>query len=115
MYPGLHSSIRLDTLKPMNAFHRSDEFDAWLAALKDKIGRARIVLRIRSAEHGNFGDCEPVGEGVSEMRIHFGPGYRIYFTRRGEVLCLLLLGGNKTSQKRDIKRAIEMARALHKE
>lgn len=99
----------------MNAFHRSDEFDAWLAALKDKIGRARIALRIRSAEHGNFGDCEPVGEGVFEMRIHFGPGYRVYFTRRGEVLYLLLLGGDKSSQKRDIKRAIEMTRALDKE
>ena len=99
----------------MNTFYRSDEFDAWLAALKDKTGRARIALRIRSAEHGNFGDCEPVGEGVSEMRIHFGSGYRVYFTRRGEVLYLLLLGGDKSSQKRDIKRAIEMARALDKE
>lgn len=99
----------------MNTFLRSDEFDTWLAALKDNIGRARIALRIRSAEHGNFGDCEPVGDGVSEMRIHFGPGYRVYFTRRGEVLYLLLLGGNKSSQKRDIKRAIDMARDLGKE
>lgn len=99
----------------MNIFHRSDEFDTWLAALKDKVVRARIALRIRSAEHGNFGDSEPVGEGVSEMRIHFGPGYRVYFTRRGEVLYLLLLGGDKSSQKRDIKRAIEMARAFDQE
>lgn len=99
----------------MNTFLRSDEFDAWLAGLKDKVGRARIALRIRSAELGNFGDCEPVGEGVSEMRIHFGPGYRVYYTRRGEVLYLLLVGGNKSSQKRDIKRAIEMARVLNKE
>lgn len=99
----------------MNSFQRSDEFDAWLVALKDRVGRARIVHRIRSAEHGNFGDCEPVGEGVSEMRIHFGPGYRVYFTRRNEVVYLLLLGGDKSSQKRDIKRAIEMARALDKE
>lgn len=105
----------MDTLGHMKTFLRSDEFDAWLAALKDKIGRARIVLRIRSAEHGNFGDCEPVGEGVSEMRIHFGPGYRVYFTRRGEVVYLLLLGGDKSSQKRDIKRAIEMVRVLDKE
>jgi len=99
----------------MNTFERSDEFDAWLAALKDKVGRARIILRVRSAEHGNFGDCEPVGEGVSEMRIHVGPGYRVYFTRRAQVVYLLLLGGDKSSQKRDIKRAIEMARALNKE
>lgn len=69
--------------------------------MKDKVGRARIVHRIRSAEHGNFGDCEAVGDGVSEMRIHFGPGYRVYFTRRGKV--------------RDIKRAIEMAHGLDKE
>ncbi len=82
---------------------------------KDKVGRARIVHRIRSAEHGNFGDCEPVGEGVSEMRIHFGPGYRVYFTRCGEVIYLLLWGGDKSSQKRDIKRAIELAWTLDKE
>mgnify|MGYP002712110043 CR=1 FL=1 len=99
----------------MNTFLRSEEFNAWLSALKDKIGRARIIHRIRSAEHGNFGDCEPVGEGVSEMRIHFGPGYRVYYTRHGEVIYLLLLGGNKCSQKRDIKHAIEMARTLDKE
>ena len=99
----------------MNSFLRSEEFATWLSALKDKMGRARIIHRIRSAEHGNFGDCEPVGEGVSEMRIHFGPGYRVYYTRRGEVIYLLLLGGDKRSQKRDIKHAIEMARALNKE
>jgi len=99
----------------MNTFLRSEEFDTWLAALKDRKGRARIVERIRSAERGNFGDCEPVGEGVSEMRIHFGPGYRVYFTRRGEVVYLLLLGGDKSSQKRDIRRAIQMAWTLDKE
>lgn len=99
----------------MNTFLRSEEFDTWLAALKDRKGRARIVQRIRSAEHGNFGDCESVGEGVSEMRIHFGPGYRVYFTRRGAVIYLLLLGGDKSSQKRDIKRAIELTRTLDKE
>jgi len=99
----------------MVTFLRSEDFDVWLAGLKDKIGRARIAHRIRSAEHGNFGDCEPVGEGVSEMRIHVGPGYRAYFTRRADVVYLLLLGGDKSSQKRDIKRAIEMARALAKE
>ena len=99
----------------VNSFQRSEEFNTWLTGLKDNLGRARIVHRIRSAEHGNFGDCEPVGEGVSEMRIHLGSGYRAYFTRRAEVVYLLLLGGNNSSQKRDIKRAIEMARALDKE
>lgn len=99
----------------MNIFLRSEEFDTWLAALKDKKGRARIIERIDAAEHGNFGDCEPVGEGVSEMRIHFGPGYRAYFSRRGEVVYLLLLGGDKSSQKRDIRRAIQIARTLDKE
>ena len=96
----------------MNTFLRSDVFNAWLAGLKDRVGRARILYRIRSAEQGNFGDCEPVGEGVSEMRIHVGPGYRVYFTRRGNVVYLLLIGGDKSSQKRDIRRAIEMARTL---
>jgi len=99
----------------VNTFLRSEEFDTWLAGLKDKVGRARNAYRIRSAEHGNFGDCEPVGEGVSEMRIDVGPGYRAYFARRAEVVYLLLLGGTKSSQKRDIKRAIEMARALDEE
>ena len=93
-------------------FLRSEQFDTWLAGMKDKVGRARILHRIRSAEQGNFGDCEPVGEGVSEMRIHVGPGYRVYFTRRREVLYLLLLGGDKSSQKRDIRRAVEMAQTL---
>lgn len=99
----------------MKTFLRSDEFDAWLAALKDTIGRARIIHRIRAAEAGNFGDCEPVGEGVSEMRIHVGPGYRLYFVQRGEVTYLLLLGGDKSGQKRDIKRALEMARRVKQE
>lgn len=67
---------------------KTAEFDAWLMHLKDKSAKARILLRIRSAEHGNFGDCEPVGDGVSEMRVHTGPGYRVYFTRRGKVVYL---------------------------
>lgn len=99
----------------MNTFLRSDVFDAWLTRLKDKQGRARILHRIRSAEQGNLGDCEPVGEGVTEMRIHVGPGYRVYFTRRGRTVYFLLLGGDKSSQKRDIQQAIEMARSLKDE
>jgi len=63
----------------MNTILRTDEFDSWLSKLKDFRGKARIIERIKSAERGNFGDCSPVGEGVSEMRIHFGKGYRVYY------------------------------------
>ena len=97
----------------MNTFLRSEEFNAWLADLKDHVGKAIIAKRIRAAETGRFGDCEPVGEGVSEMRILFGPDYRAYFTRRGEVV--LLLGGDKSTQKQAIKRARDMSRTLPKE
>lgn len=77
--------------------------------------RRPVNSNVRAAEAGNFGDCEPVGEGVSEMRIHVGPGYRLYYTRRGEVIYLLLVGGDKSEQKRDIKRALEMARKLNED
>ena len=91
---------------------RSDEFDKWLTKLKDAKGKARIVARIRSAELGNLGDVKSVGEGISEMRIHYGPGYRIYFTQRGRLLILLLVGGDKSSQSRDIKRAKALAETI---
>lgn len=91
---------------------RSDAFAAWLDRLADEKAKARISVRIISAEKGNFGDCAPVGDGVSEMRVHFGPGYRLYFTRRGKVIYLLLCGGDKSTQKRDIKRAKAMLAAL---
>lgn len=99
----------------VRTFLRSEEFDAWLAGLRDHTGRARIIGRIRSAEAGNFGDCAPVGEGVSEMRIHTGAGYRLYYTQRGAVVYLLLMGGDKSTQQRDIKGALKMARALKQE
>ena len=89
----------------MNSIVRTAVFDSWLSTLKDVRAKALIINRIRSAERGNFGDCEPVGAGVSEMRIHYGPGYRLYFTRIGEVICLLLCGGTKRRQKRDIAKA----------
>lgn len=91
---------------------RSGEFDAWLALLKDAKGKARILARIRSAELGNLGDVKPAGKGLSEMRIDVGPGYRVYFTRRGPSLVFLLLGGDKSTQVRDIKRARALARAV---
>ena len=93
---------------------RTDIFDAWLSKLKDTRGKARIVKRIRSAERGNFGDCGPIGAGVSEMRIHFGPGYRVYFTRKSDVVYVLLCGGTKRGQRRDIYKARELARLLEK-
>ncbi|BAU77425.1 type II toxin-antitoxin system RelE/ParE family toxin [Metapseudomonas furukawaii] len=99
----------------MNSFISTDAFDNWLASLTDKVGKARILQRLDSAMLGNFGDCEPVGEGVSEMRIHYGPGYRVYFTRQGTVVYLLLLGGDKSSQKRDIKLAKKLLAELGKE
>ena len=96
----------------MDSFLRTDDFDKWLKDLRDPVGKARILHRIRSAEAGNFGDCESVGDGVSEMRIHYGPGYRVYFTRVGRVVYLLLCGGDKSSQKRDIKHAKALSKNL---
>ena len=96
----------------MNTIVRTGAFDAWLSKLKDARAKALIIMRIRSAERGNFGDCEPVGAGVSEMRIHFGPGYRVYFTRVGNEVYLLLYGGTKRGQQRDIGRAKDLVRLL---
>lgn len=96
----------------MNTLIRTEEFDQWLDALRDAKGKARILARLRSAILGNFGDCEPVGSGVSEMRIHAGPGYRVYYTRRGQMMYVLLIGGDKSTQQRDIRRAIGMAQNL---
>ena len=96
----------------MNTIVRTDIFDAWLLKLKDPRAKARIIKRIRSAERGNLGDCKPVGAGVSEMRVHFGPGYRVYFMRIGDVVYLLLCGGTKRRQSRDIDKAKQLARLL---
>lgn len=96
----------------MIRFVRTEAFDNGLHRLQDARARARIAQRIESAQAGNFGDCEPVGEGVSEMRVHVGAGYRVYHTRIGDTVYLLLLGGNKSTQRRDIRRAIEMTRRL---
>lgn len=93
-------------------FKQSDEFRDWVVNLKNPIAKARVLARITAAKAGNFGDCEPVGEGVSEMRIHVGAGYRAYFTRIGDVVYYLLTGGDKSTQKTDIKRALKMAREL---
>lgn len=96
----------------MKAIHTTELFDAWFAGLKDKQAARRVQVRIDRAEEGNFGDCEPVGEGVSEMRIHYGPSYRVYFTQRGMEIVILLAGGDKSTQPKDIKTALELARQL---
>jgi len=90
----------------------TDTFTTWFASLKDKRAATRIQARIDRAEEGNFGACAPVGEGVSEMRIHFGPGYRVYFVQRGMELIILLAGGDKATQSKDIKTALLLAAKL---
>jgi putative addiction module killer protein len=84
-------------------------FSVWMRNLRDSEARARIAARVRRLAHGNAGDSRPVGEGVSELRIHHGPGYRVYFVTRGEMLIVLLCGGDKSSQARDILAAKRLA------
>ncbi|NHQ61107.1 type II toxin-antitoxin system RelE/ParE family toxin [Chlorobium sp. BLA1] len=96
----------------MNTFIRASGFDSWLSDLTDQTAKARILARLQSAVFGNFGECEPVGEGVSEMKIHVGAGYRVYYTRTGQTVYFLLAGGDKSTQKKDIARAKKMAREL---
>lgn len=90
---------------------QSSTFSAWLTGLRDIKARARIHARIDRMAEGNFGDAEPVGEGISEARIHYGPGYRLYFIRRGQSLVVLLCGGDKSTQQKDIKQAKRIAQA----
>jgi putative addiction module killer protein len=91
---------------------QTDVFVAWFDGLKDRAARARITARIRRLSLGNPGDVKPVGQGVSEMRIDYGPGYRVYFVQRGETLVILLCGGDKRDQSRDIARALELAKEV---
>ena len=96
----------------MLTFLRSSEFDTWISGLADHKGKARVLARILSATKGNFGDCKPVGDGISEMRIHIGPGYRVYYTRIGGTIYVLLAGGDKSTQAKDINRARTIAGTL---
>ena len=91
---------------------QSGTFRRWLKGLRDRRAQARIAVRIDRAEEGNFGDHQSVGQGVSEMRVHVGKGYRVYYTTRGNTAMILLCGGDKSSQRRDIERAHQMAREL---
>jgi putative addiction module killer protein len=85
-----------------------EPFTEWLATVPDKVAAARIRVRLRQVEAGNFGDCDAVGEGVIERRIHVGAGYRVYCGRHGKAVVLLLCGGDKSTPARDIKRAKEL-------
>jgi len=96
----------------MIEIRQTDVFERWFAALKDVNARARINIRIRRLTLGNFGDVQPIGSGLSELRIDYGPGYRVYFAKRGEFLVILLAGGDKRTQERDIRRANQLAEDL---
>ena len=96
----------------MVEIRRTDAYDRWFRRLRDRNAREVINVRIRRLREGRAGDARSVGEGVSELRVHYGPGYRIYFTRRGRRLIILLAGGDKDSQERDIRTARSLARGI---
>jgi len=96
----------------MIEIRKTDEFDKWLSALRAQRAVAKIASRIERLAYGNSGDVKPVGEGVSEMRISYGPGYRVYFKQTGKEIILLLCGGHKSSQDKDINRAKRLAAQL---
>ncbi|QPN60867.1 type II toxin-antitoxin system RelE/ParE family toxin [Synechococcus sp. CBW1002] len=96
----------------MLEIRETSAYAAWFSSLRDRTAKARIDIRIRRLSLGNPGDVRPVGEGVSELRIHYGPGYRIYLTMQGEAIVILLAGGDKSSQDQDIRLAKHLARNL---
>lgn len=96
----------------MVEIRKTETFANWLDNLRDIQAKARVLVRIERLASGNTGDVKPVGEGVSEMRISYGPGYRVYFIQRGSELIVLLAGGDKSSQARDIKKAIHLTQNL---
>ncbi|AVT78364.1 addiction module protein [Rhodopseudomonas palustris] len=96
----------------MSTIRKTQEFERWLRNLRDSRARVRILLRLDRLELGNPGDVAPIGEGVSELRVHYGPGYRVYFVERGATLVVLLCGGDKSSQAADIATAKRLAREL---
>jgi putative addiction module killer protein len=96
----------------MLEIRESSAYASWFAALRDRTAKVRIDIRIRRLSLGSFGDTRPVGEGVIELRIHYGPGYRIYLKKQGDALVILLAGGDKSSQDNDIRLAKDLARNL---
>ena len=99
----------------MIEIRQTDVYAQWLEKLRDRQAKARIAIRIRRLSLGNPGDVRPVGGGVSELRIDYGPGYRVYFLKQGAALVILLAGGDKSSQADDITKARNLARILSKE
>lgn len=96
----------------MYTVRQTEEFVAWLDDFKDKRAQVRIAARLRQVESGNLGDWQPIEGDVSELRVDFGPGYRLFFTRRGRIIIVMLTAGDKSSQKRDIRRALKLAAEL---
>jgi putative addiction module killer protein len=96
----------------MIEIRKTEAFVKWLDGLRDIKARSRVLVRIERLAAGNPGDVKPVGEGVSELRIDYGPGYRVYFVKRGQAVIVLLAGGDKSTQARDIRTAIRLARNL---
>ncbi len=96
----------------MYTIKQTQEFRDWLASITDGMSRRRLVRRLEKAQKGNLGDIKPVGEGVFEMREFFGPGWRLYYIQRGELLIVMLGGGDKSSQAADITKAIALAATL---
>ena len=96
----------------MFAIKRTAEFNDWLSGIRDGMTQRRLVVRLRKATLGNLGDVKPVGGGVFEMREHFGPGWRMYYIRRGEVLIVMLGGGDKSTQSADITNAVKLAATI---
>ena len=96
----------------MIKIRKTEVYAKWLDNLKDVLGRAHILVRVERLVSGNPGDVKPVGEGVSELRIDYGPGYRVYYIKHGQEVVILLAGGDKSTQTRDIKTALNLARNL---
>jgi len=96
----------------MKTILTTDKFDDWFKGLRDSMAQKRITARIQRMEDDNYGDCAPVGEGVSELRIHCGPGYRVYFIQNGIEIVILLAGGDKSTQDKDIQAAIILSKQL---